>query len=312
MTPRARLFSVVFAVFLGLAASPAGDARADDGKAKASQKAKAPKKAAKKKEAPRSIGAPNDGRLTGAKKLKRTDDVLIKKGSSTWGLPELNDLILRATRTVRKKHGGRAALIGDMSAKAGGPLVGHNSHQTGRDVDIGFYVLSSKGKPFRSTRFLPFSGDGKGKDVSWARFDDVRNWALVKALITDKKVAVRHIFITFELRARLIAYARQQKEPEDLILRASSVMLSPKDADVHDDHFHVRISCPESMRDVCIEDARVRPAPAKADVDGHASAPAEPSEGAKAPTDAAPPEKPEPKSPAPAAAPAPAKEDEAS
>lgn len=309
MTRRARLFSVVVALLMGLSLAPTGDARADSAKPAAAKKAKTPKKTAKKKEASRSIGAPNDGKLTGAKKLKRTDDVLIKKGASTWALPELNELVLRATHTVRKKHGGRAALIGDMSAKAGGPLVGHNSHQTGRDVDIGFYVLSSKGKPFRSTRFLPFSGDGKGKDVSWARFDDVRNWALVKALSTDKKVAVRHIFVTLDLKARLIAYARKQKEPEDLILRASSVMLSPKDADVHDDHFHVRISCPESMRDVCIEDSRLRPAPAKADVDGHApaAAAAEPSEDAKAPTDAAPAAKPEPK--AEPEAPAPAKED---
>jgi penicillin-insensitive murein endopeptidase len=40
-------------------------------------------------------------------------------------------------------------------------------------------------------------------------------------------------------------------------------MMSPNDADLHDDHVHVRISCPESTRDVCIEEATVKESVAK-------------------------------------------------
>ncbi len=64
-------------------------------------------------------------------------------------------------------------------------------------------------------------------------------------------------------------------------------MMSPHDADLHDDHVHVRIACPDSMRDVCIEESVAHEAPARAaDADARAPA-AEPAErvaaGASAP-----------------------------
>lgn len=209
-----------------------------------------------KKEAPMSVGAPNQGKLRGAKRLRVTDDVITKRSSSTWALPELTDLLQRAARKVRKKHGGPALLVGDLSAKGGGPLVGHNSHQSGRDADIGFFVTNSKGKPFRAKRFLPFDDQGQGKDVPWARFDDARNWAFLRALLTDDKVTVRYVFVTPGLEARLLAYAKKKDEPAELLTRAAAVMMSPKDADVHDDHFHIRIACPEAMRGTCVEESR--------------------------------------------------------
>jgi penicillin-insensitive murein endopeptidase len=239
-------------------ASAAGDARAEKPKTSVATKdAKGAdaKRSSRKKDAPMSVGAPNQGKLRGARKLRVTDDVIAKKNSSSWGLPELTNLLQRAARKVRKKHGGPALLVGDLSAKLGGPLVGHNSHQSGRDADLGFFVTNSKGKPFRATRFLPFDDAGVGKDVPWARFDDVRNWALVRALLTDEQVNVRHIFVTAGLEARLLAYAKQKKEPEELLTRAALVLMAPKDADVHDDHFHIRIACPESMRGTCVDDS---------------------------------------------------------
>jgi penicillin-insensitive murein endopeptidase len=34
--------------------------------------------------------------------------------------------------------------------------------------------------------------------------------------------------------------------------------MSPKEADLHNDHFHVRIACPEAMRGACVEESRSR------------------------------------------------------
>jgi penicillin-insensitive murein endopeptidase len=42
-------------------------------------------------------------------------------------------------------------------------------------------------------------------------------------------------------------------------------MMSPREAELHDDHVHVRISCPESMHDVCVEEATGPAAPAGGD-----------------------------------------------
>lgn len=275
---------LVLATLLAGATTP-GTAQAEKPKATASTKdakgASDTKRGSRKKDAPMSVGAPNQGKLRGARKLRVTDDVITKKSSSTWGLPELTNLIQRAARKVRKKHGGPALLVGDLSAKLGGPLVGHNSHQSGRDADIGFFVTNSKGKPFRAKRFLPFDDAGVGKDVPWARFDDARNWALVRALLTDEQVTVRHIFVTAGLEARLLAYAKQKKEPEELITRAATVLMAPRDADVHDDHFHIRISCPEAMRGTCIEDSLPKGA-AEPKADGDAADTAAPAKEAPA------------------------------
>ena len=78
-------------------------------------------------------------------------------------------------------------LVGDLSAKDGGPLTGHNSHQTGRDADVGFYVMNASGKPLPSKHFVSFDRNGVGKDLTNLRFDDARNWFLVESLLKDEK-----------------------------------------------------------------------------------------------------------------------------
>ena len=247
------------------------------------------KKAEKEKTA--SIGAPNAGRLTGAARLRSSRSVLVRKRAEAWALPDLVKLIERATAHVKKKRGGGTVLVGDLSAKQGGALAGHNSHQSGRDADLGFYVTNSKGKPFALKRFLAFGDDGKGTDVTWTRFDDARNWAFVEALLTDKQTHVRYIFISNGLRARLLAYGKEHGASKAVLTRAAFALLSPTGVDVHDDHFHIRIACPESMRGTCIEESSARGGGSSEDADA-------PAPNAKTPSKTAPsksePEKSEP------------------
>jgi penicillin-insensitive murein endopeptidase len=178
----------------------------------------------------------------------------VREGARTWGLPVLVQTLRRAAGRVAKKHGRSVLLVGDLSARKGGALDGHNSHQTGRDADIGFYATNSKGMPVPQKRFIEFDGAGKAEVPSWLRFDDERNWALVEALLEDKDGGVRYLFVSGAVRGRLLAYAVKKKVPKDLIARATAAMLSPRDEDGHDDHFHVRIACPEAMRGVCMEE----------------------------------------------------------
>jgi penicillin-insensitive murein endopeptidase len=238
--------------------------------------AKGPAKATPR--GPRSIGAPNQGKLANGVKLGGSSDVAVRAGASRWALPELVGLIQRATRAVRRKHGGAALLVGDLSAREGGPLVGHNSHQSGRDADIGFYLVNSKNKPFPAKRFLAMDARGQGREVDWLRFDDTRNWAFVRALLEDKHVTVRYVFVTQALRARLLAEGARRSASEDLLTRAAAAMMSPADADLHDDHFHIRIACPESMRGTCFEESlpRGKGKPDAAQVAAAPSAPREP------------------------------------
>ena len=202
-----------------------------------------------------SVGAPNRGRLDGGVRLKKSGHLKVREGSHSWGLPQLTKALHHAADRVAAKHKGSVLLVGDLSARHGGPLTGHNSHQTGRDADVGFYVTNSHGKGVVMSRFVAFKGDGTAKDVAWARFDDERNWRLVEALLEDPKASVRYIFVSTPLKTRLLRYAASKKVSRDLLTRAAAAMMAPDHADVHDDHFHVRIACPESMRGECIEES---------------------------------------------------------
>ncbi|MEZ4306659.1 MAG: penicillin-insensitive murein endopeptidase [Polyangiaceae bacterium] len=163
------------------------------------KKSGAKKDAAKKGEepggaikGPASIGAPNRGKLSGAIKLHKSKGLKLRDRAQAWGTPDLVKLLQRAAGKVRKKYPKSVMLVGDLSKKSGGPLTGHNSHQSGRVADVGFYVANSKeagGDDRGSSR----SGDGSSEKVSWAQFDDARNWALVEALLTDKNTTVRHL-----------------------------------------------------------------------------------------------------------------------
>ena len=206
-----------------------------------------------------SVGAPNRGTLTGGVRLKSSKHLMVKTGARTWGLRELTRALQRAAVRVNKKHGRSVLLVGDLSKKGGGQLDGHHSHQTGRDADVGFYATNSRGKPVNLKRFVAFDAEGKSKgEPSWPRFDDARNWTFVEALLTDKDANVRYLFVSRALRARLLAYAAKKKVAQEIVDRAAAAMVSPKEAELHDDHFHVRIACPESMRGSCQEESFAR------------------------------------------------------
>lgn len=223
--------------------------------------------AARKGPAPQSIGAPNNGKLAGAARLKRSKTVEPRPGTHNFGLPVLVDILKHAAADVASKHRGSVLLVGDLSAAGGGPLTGHKSHQSGRDADVGFFVANSKGKPIQVHRFMAFDGEGKPRTgPAWARFDDARNWALVEALFKEEHregVQVRFLFVSAELKARLLAWAAKHGAKKDVMERAAAAMLSPEHVDVHDDHFHVRLRCPAGMSG-CVEESLPRSAAAPA------------------------------------------------
>jgi penicillin-insensitive murein DD-endopeptidase len=270
---RAITFGVGLAITIALAP---GAAIAGPGK-------HAGKSAAAAKKGAQSIGAPNNGHLAGAIRLRGGKTLHQREGAHSWGLPQLVHLIHHASTEVARKHRGSQMLVGDLSGRTGGHLDRHASHQTGRDADVGFYVMNSRGKPMSVKRFIAFDDAGNARDVPGARFDDARNWTLIEALLKDEKATVRYLFITNALRGRILAQAAKKHAPKALIERAAAAMMSPNDADLHDDHVHVRISCPETMRDVCVEESVAReshpaepaaePA-ADADKPGTAAAPA--------------------------------------
>ncbi len=205
-----------------------------------------------------SIGHPNEGFQLRAKRLTSSRELQVRKSSRerVYGYPSLVLMLHRSARDVAKAAAGSVLLIGDLSAKSGGPLSGHHSHQSGRDADVGFYVTNLEDRPVPSQEFVAFDGEGKSKDGSGVRFDDRRNWLLVESWAKDRRAGLAHVFVSDPLRARLLRYARQHPRHAPFVDKAAALLQQPENGEPHDDHFHVRISCPENMVEICRNESR--------------------------------------------------------
>jgi penicillin-insensitive murein endopeptidase len=141
---------------------------------------------------------------------------------------------------------GPPLVLGDLSAKTGGRIPRHNSHRTGRDIDLLWYVMTPAGVPARTPGFLRVGPDGIAIDPDSGRYyrlDVERQWALIKALLESDTIAVQWMFVSRPIEALLVQYARARGETDELLWQAETVMLQPKESLPHDDHIHLRISC---------------------------------------------------------------------
>lgn len=212
-----------------------------------------------------SIGWPNAGRLENGRRVRNGAWMRVlpryAKSPAKWAMPQLLDALDRAAHKVARRWPGAVLGVGELSAQGGGPIASHHSHQSGRDADVSFYLTDARGRQLRHDRFLACDPDGKVRGMPGARFDDARNWALLAALLDDRAVRVRQIFVHASLRARLLAHAAKVHAPAALRERAAFVLYQPPNVDPHDDHFHLRVACPPSQAGKgCIDDARARKA----------------------------------------------------
>jgi penicillin-insensitive murein DD-endopeptidase len=216
-----------------------------------------------------SLGPPNDGRLQGGIKLDTTKPYVrivpaYQPSDTRWGLPALVHAIDRAAKAVHKKYPGAVLGVGDISRRGGGELANHHSHESGRDADLGFYLVDDKGQPVLRHGFVKVDGlKSAAPDVASARFDMARNWLLLQNLLLDREARVSHIFVAEPIKHLLLGYARSRGVSRALVVRASQVMMQPTGGLPHDDHFHVRISCPSSMKKSCVEIAKNAPSKAR-------------------------------------------------
>jgi len=151
-----------------------------------------------------------------------------------------------AATVAERAPGGPPLVVGDLSAQAGGKIERHHSHRTGRDVDLLWFVTTLDGAPVKSPGFVRVGSDGLASlpdTEEYVRLDVPREWVLFKALLLDDARAVQWLFVSRDVEALLVDYARSRGESPELVWRAEAVMLQPGDSASHDDHVHVRIAC---------------------------------------------------------------------
>ncbi len=202
-----------------------------------------------------SVGYPNDGSIVRAKRLRPSPHLVIleKSKDRSYAYPSLVLMLQRSAKQIAKAFKGAKLVVGDLSAKDGGPLSGHHSHQSGRDADIAFYARDPKGRVVQPKKFVAYGADGKAKDKSGLVFDDALNWALVESFAKDHRAGLAYIFISKPLKARLLAYANRHDKHRKNVEKVQALFVQPDGAEPHDDHFHVRIRCPKGQEDVCKE-----------------------------------------------------------
>jgi penicillin-insensitive murein endopeptidase/LysM domain-containing protein len=185
-----------------------------------------------------SIGEPWHGHLRNGERLPRGDGYRVRSPEHAFAATHVIEHLQRVIGTVRALHPTVHTLaIGDLSAADGGKLGGHHSHQSGVDVDVGFYFKKQPaGYPDEFMR-----ADGN--------LDLEATWALVTAFAatSDLDTGVQVIFLDYDVQARLHAYARQRGVPD---AQLAAILQYPRGPDAtaglvrhwpsHTDHLHVR------------------------------------------------------------------------
>ncbi|MBL4635321.1 MAG: penicillin-insensitive murein endopeptidase [Kofleriaceae bacterium] len=138
-----------------------------------------------------SLGRPNRGALYGGVNMPKGPGWKVVNTSETFGTQETVDFLAHTISRVNELFPDTPVIrIGDISRNTGGHLRPHVSHQSGRDVDIGFYYNdASKWYATANERNL----------------DMPRTWAFIKITVTDTDIAA--IFIDRRLQSLLRTYA---------------------------------------------------------------------------------------------------------
>jgi murein endopeptidase len=182
-----------------------------------------------------SIGFADEGRMINALQCPAGDGSAwtLVTPENAWGTSETIAYLIAAAERTKRLHPDALPLrINNISAREGGYLRPHRSHQNGRDVDLGFYYPTPNPSRSREREKL---------------MDVALNWELIKSLVLLTDVQV----ILVDKRVQKVLYEHALRIGEDAawldsLFRAGRDSLI-QHARRHRDHFHVRFFSPRSQ-----------------------------------------------------------------
>lgn len=138
-----------------------------------------------------SIGHANRGSLFNGVQMPASPHWRLVDPDRSWATQETVDALRLAIQSVVREFPNAPTLaLGDMSKARGGYFRPHRSHQSGRDVDVGYYYLE---------------GSAWYKQADATTLDRKLTWALVKALLTQG--SVEYLFVDNSVQTLLEEYA---------------------------------------------------------------------------------------------------------
>jgi hypothetical protein len=189
-----------------------------------------------------SVGQPWNGRLVNGEALPAGDGYRIRRPHRAYGANHVVEHLQRAIAGVRAMYDVHTLAIGDLSARRGGKIGDHHSHQSGLDVDIGFYF-------HRVPAGYPDTFVAANADL-----DLDATWALLLAFVrtTELDTGVHMIFLDYDVQATLYKFAKKRGTPDEDL---AAIFQYPRGKDTlagivrhwphHADHLHVRFKSGE-------------------------------------------------------------------
>jgi penicillin-insensitive murein endopeptidase len=243
---RAPVALALLLIILGSSAGRAEDLAASEAAKRAALMAALPADAAKRvfgkiatpsAGPPRSIGSYAKGCIAGAVPLPADGpnwQVMRPARNRAWGNPVLIATIEHLAASAAQATGWPGLLIGDLGQPRGGPMItGHASHQIGLDADIWVMSMPDHRLSLEERDNLPaqsiVTADGNGVDpATW-------NPSYRKLYETVARLPeLARMFVNPAIKRQL---CREAGADRDWLRKVRPWW-------GHDDHFHIRLTCP--------------------------------------------------------------------
>ncbi len=194
----------------------------------------------------RSVGQVTDGALESGCRIASSGPGYHSTNKNGYGTDETIALLQWAAAQMSQQFPSSPPLvIGAIAKESGGFYPPHKSHQSGRDVDIGYPRTDRK----LQRQFVPTDSGS---------IDNERLWALLEAWLATGRLGF--VFMDYQLQAALyhdlldVGYTEAQLDP---IFQYPAGPAVPRGlirhASGHADHFHLRFRCPDGDRPACID-----------------------------------------------------------
>ncbi|MBI5598025.1 MAG: penicillin-insensitive murein endopeptidase [Elusimicrobia bacterium] len=191
----------------------------------------------------RSVGTPSNGRLVDGVRLPPEGEgyrSIRQSRGRFYGTGRLVAAVEYMAASVKAASPSAPPIaLGDLSAKNGGDVSSHASHENGRDVDILLAWKDAQGAPVFSDEFVSLPAKGSvahgGRRIS---FDPARTWLIVKGLATNPYTPVTNAFLDQSLINAVLRYAESAGESKALVSKASRMLQHWPN---HKNHIHVRV-----------------------------------------------------------------------
>lgn len=190
---------------------------------------------------PQSIGSYTSGCLSGAVALPASGkgyQVMRLSRNRVYGHSTLIQFIQQLGQIAADRQLG-TLLIGDLGQPRGGPtLSGHRSHQTGLDVDIWFLLSRQLDNRLltaneRETWSAPSVVDPHADTVDYQQWTEAHEKMLETAALRPE---VERIFVNPSIKLELCKHKS---------VSSAAWLRKIRPWWKHDDHFHVRLKCPD-------------------------------------------------------------------